>query len=221
MEAVGCGVAGGGEGGGEDYEHWPDDATQLSAPSAAVSGYDSHNGLREWQYHPANEVKAVAPVPEQPKVQPVQPVQPIPYAYQPPAPAQAAPQVQYVTCYPPTQQYTYGYPIQNGGVPQMAYPAPAYYGYPMGGANQGGAMPYCPPGFNPVYAPAPAAAAEEKPKKPEPRKWQGRTVAEVEEDNMKIAAREGAYAARKVQPVGLKEDQMVWVVEVDGSHTLR
>ena len=117
----------------------------------------------------------------------------------------------------------YGYsPTQNAYPPQMAYPAPAYYGYPMAGANQGTAMPYCPPGYTTVYAPAAAPVVEEKPKKKKsPRKWQGRTKAEVEEDNMKIAQREGAYAARKVEPVGLNEDQMVWVVEVDGTHTLR
>ena len=51
--------------------------------------------------------------------------------------------------------------------------------------------------------------------------WQGRTKKEVEEDNMRIAAQEGAYDKRKVVPTGLKPDQMCWVVEVDGSHTLR
>ena len=52
-------------------------------------------------------------------------------------------------------------------------------------------------------------------------KWQGRSKAEVEEDNMKIASREGAYDKRKIAPVGMKDDQMMWVVELDGSHTLR
>jgi hypothetical protein len=58
-------------------------------------------------------------------------------------------------------------------------------------------------------------------KKAEPMKWQGRTKAEVEEDNMRIAAKEGAYVARKVEPIGLTEDQPVWVVLGDGSHSLR
>lgn len=91
-----------------------------------------------------------------------------------------------------------------------------------------------PPAYAPNYVAQPAPAAlvkddakdkpkpkpkdkdKDKPKPPSPRKWQGRTKAEVEEDDMKIAAKEGAYAARKVQPVGLAEDQVVWVVEGGG-----
>ena len=38
---------------------------------------------------------------------------------------------------------------------------------------------------------------------------------------MKIAKAEEADKVRKVAPVGLKADQMVWVVEWDGSPTLR
>jgi hypothetical protein len=52
-------------------------------------------------------------------------------------------------------------------------------------------------------------------------KWQGRTKAEVEEDNLKIAADEKVCEKRKVVPVGLAGDQMCWVVEADGSYTLR
>ena len=95
----------------------------------------------------------------------------------------------------------------------MAVAAPAYYGFPT--------PPYGAPGFPQVCYPLPAAPAEEKPKKASPRKWQGRTKAEVQEDNMKIAAREGAYEARKVEPIGLEEDQVVWVVEGDKEPTLR
>ena len=62
---------------------------------------------------------------------------------------------------------------------------------------------------------------KDKPKKPELRKWQGRTKAEVEEDNMKIAKAQGANEQRKVEPVGLNADQMVWCVELDGNPTLR
>ena len=195
MESVTSGEVGG------EYEHWPDDATQLSDSSIAATGYDSHNGLREFQYHPADEVKA--PAVEPPKAQP------IPYAYQPPV--NAPPPAQCASYYPPMQ---YAYP------PQMACPAPAYYGYP--GAHQVTGYPYYPPGYTPIFASAPAPVVEEKKsRKRSPRKWQGRSKAEVEDDNMKIAQREGAYAARKVESVGLQEDQMVWVVETDGSHTLR
>lgn len=206
MQEVGAGVV---DSSSDDYEHFPDDSTQLSAPSA-VSGYDSHNGLRQFEYQPANGVKKKEDK-ESPKVAP-----PPPAVYQPVQPPQYQAQpVQYIHSYSPY-------------APHMAYPAPAYYGYPQGG------MPMCPPGYAPVYVPAPATAPakdekeekkkeEKKPKKEkaEVKKWQGRTKAEVEEDNMKVANEEGAYDARKVEPVGLKADQMVWVVEGDGSHSLR
>lgn len=52
-------------------------------------------------------------------------------------------------------------------------------------------------------------------------RWIGRTKAEVEEDNMKIAKREGATEKRKIAPVGVEDDQLFWVVELDDSHTLR
>lgn len=81
------------------------------------------------------------------------------------------------------------------------------------------------PGYQAIYVPAAATAPpveeKERPKKPEVRKWQGRTKAEVEEDNMKIAKAEGACDARQVEPIGLKADQMVWIIEEDGSPTLR
>ena len=186
---------------GDDYEHWPDDATQLSAPAAPVTGYDTHNGLRAFQYYPTDEAQApaAAPAPAPPATQPIQYCQP------------PAPPVQYMQCYP---QMPYGYP------PQYACPAPAYYGYPQQQQQPPG-MPYCPPGYTLVQAPAPAAPAEVKPAKPEPRKWQGRSKAEVEEDNQKIAQREGAYDARKVQPIELQDDQIVWCIETDQTPTLR
>ncbi|KAK3698646.1 hypothetical protein LTR37_016875 [Vermiconidia calcicola] len=191
---------------GEDYEHWPDDVTQVSSTSVAASGYNGYNGLREYQYHPADDENKAQPAPEPPKVQPIQ------YAYQPPA---AAPQAPYMNCYPQPPQYA-GYHPQ-----QMAcYPAPQYYGYP-GQQAQAATPPY---GTPVMYVPAPVAVVEEekpKKKKIEPRKWQGRTKAEVEEDNMKIAAREGTYAARKVEPQGLKEDQVVWVVGEDEEPVLQ
>lgn len=89
-----------------------------------------------------------------------------------------------------------------------------------------------PPGYYGNYVTYPPAAVspaeEKKPEKKEkktkassPRAWQGRTKAEVDEDNMKFAAREGAYDERKIAPVGLAPDQIVWVVELDGGNTLR
>ena len=198
-----------------EYEHWPDDETQLSGPSA-VSGYDGLNGVREFQYMPANTEKKEKKPAEPPKI-----VKPVPqYYYHPAAAAFQTPQAPLPPQAPqPYAQYMNPY----------AYPAPAYYGFP-------GAMPAMAYGqYPPVYVPAPATAPpaaekkeaeskakeKEEKKKPEVRRWQGRSKAEVEEDNMKIAKAEGACEARKVEPVGLKADQMVWVVEGDGSPTLR
>ena len=188
--------------GAEDYEHWPDDSSLYEISTVAASGYDSYNGLRSHMYNPAADVEKKEATPEPPKAQPVTYV-----CASAPQPASQPPQkLQYVT-----------YPQMHYGYPQMAYPAPAYYGFPYPGQ----AAPQGFPGYGyPVCQPV-AAAVEEKKKAPELKAWQGRTKAEVQEDNMKIAASEGVYNARKVEPKGLKEDQMVWCVETDGSHTLR
>ena len=46
--------------------------------------------------------------------------------------------------------------------------------------------------------------------------WLGRTKEQVEEDNMKIAKKEGAYDKRKMAPADASDDQYFWVVELDG-----
>lgn len=178
----------------EDYQHWHDDDELLQQPPVAARGYDSHNSLRA-HFYSAPSIKTASSTktasPEAPKAQ-----------------AYAQPQVIY--SYPQPQQMAY-YPMQYTYAPQpqvIGYPAPAYYGYgyPQPAAPQ-------PMPASHVYQPAYSA--------PQPKEWKGRTKAEVEEDNMKIAAKEGAYDKRKVVPVGMKDDQMMWCVEVDGSHTLR
>ncbi|KAK5134749.1 hypothetical protein LTR08_006124 [Meristemomyces frigidus] len=176
---------------GDDYQHWPDEDGFFEQTAVAAPGYDSHNGLRYHNYVPGG---AKSPSPDAPKTQPV-PQPQIIYSY---------PQPQMMT-YPP-MQYAYGQPAP------MGYPAPAYYGY----APQ--MMPQPVANYQ-IYQPV--IGLPQKSASPKPMKWQGRTKAEVEEDNMKIASREGAYDKRKVVPVGMKDDQMMWVVELDGSHTLR
>lgn len=203
----------------EDYEHWPDDDKLAAVSAAPAPRYDSHNGLYEHIYRPAGEVKDAAPAPDKPKQD------------APPLPKQ----------YMPFPQMAYG-----GQMPYMAYPAPAYYGYGGGKAHSSRSLPrirdehpvlttQVPYGAPPAYANYTTAPADDKPTKdskektkpktkakaPSPRKWQGRTKAEVEEDDMKIAASQGAYAERKVQPLGLADDQVVWVVEMDGGNVLR
>ncbi|KAK5166436.1 uncharacterized protein LTR77_007979 [Saxophila tyrrhenica] len=221
------------------YEHWPDDATLTSSTTmASISGYTKHNGMRECEYEPANTDKAstttgttttaklkskgekmkaaeIEAAPEAPLLAPAPPAhiaQPYQYSYPP----------RYSYC-APSPQYPY---FPN---PSFIVPAPAYYGLPVLQLQH----PYdLPPGYCyvPAYAPAVESRADtkgegnggkKKSKKLETMKWQGRTKAEVEEDNMKIAVKEGAYKKRKIEPVGLGDDQPVWVVLGNGSHALR
>jgi len=70
---------------------------------------------------------------------------------------------------------------------------------------------------------------KEEPKKVEPPKkakvvknvWVGRTKAEVDYDNMVVAAREGVFRFDDMQPKNAKPDTRFWVVELDGTTTLR
>lgn len=187
-----------------DYQHWSDDDDDdASGTAVAAPGFDSHNGLHYHTYQPA---QPKPPSPAAPKALSY-PHQQIIYQY--PQQPQMMPQPQ-MMAYPP-MQYTYAQPGA------YAYPAPAYYGYPQPAMPQP-AMPQPMADYH-IYQPAPAKP--EKPaKKSKGNAWKGRTKAEVEEDNMKIASKEGVYDKRKVVPQ-VKDDQMMWVVEVDGSHTLR
>ncbi|KAK0287215.1 hypothetical protein LTR35_002709 [Friedmanniomyces endolithicus] len=187
-----------------DCDHWSDDATDLQHVAVAAPGYDSHNGLRAHIYHPA--ASQPPPALSSPKVAPVPHII---YYQQQPAPQQAF-------AYP-TAQYTYA-------TQSVAYPAPAYYAY----GAQSIAMPPPQPQPQPpqqqeqvanyhVYQPAYSG----EPPQPQGNLWVGRTKAQVDEDNMKLAATEGAWDKRKIVPTGVGEDQMMWCVEGDGSHTLR
>ncbi|KAK4541099.1 hypothetical protein LTR36_008324 [Oleoguttula mirabilis] len=185
---------------GEDaseYQHWPDDDDHSSHLAVAARGYSSQNGLQYHTYQPS-QLKPVSPVtPKAP--------QPVFYQYQ-------------------QQPQMMAYPVQYpyAQVP-YAYPAPAYYGYPHPAMPHPAMAQPQPQPMADAYVYQPAPVEKEKPEKPakaKPNTWKGRTKAEVEEDNMKIASKEGAYDKRKVVPQ-VKDDQMMWVVETDGSHTLR
>ena len=213
----------------ENYEHWADgpssnsSAGSSSARSRAVAGYTIHNGLRKFSYEPTNQDKN-GPKADDAKSQkskssksskckcapPPKPKQEVEPA---PAPTQTI-------ALQPSYYTTGGYPIMQYApmAQQMTYSVPAFYGYPQAGVP----MQIC----LPAVAPAVFKETQEKPRikpkvKPEPLVWQGRSMAEVEEDNMKIAQREGVCDSRKVEPKGLADDQLVWCVETDGSHTLR
>jgi hypothetical protein len=66
--------------------------------------------------------------------------------------------------------------------------------------------------YIPKFTEKPAEAAHE---------WLGRTKAQVDDDNTKLAADEKVWEKRKVIPTGLPDDQMCWVVEADAGYTLR
>ncbi|KAK0265022.1 hypothetical protein B0A54_09188 [Friedmanniomyces endolithicus] len=185
-----------------DCDHWPDDATDLQHVAVAAPGYDSYNGLRSHIYHPASSQPP--PAPSSPKVTPVPHI----IYYQQPPPSQQA------FAYP-TAQYTYA-------TQPVGYPAPAYYTY--------GAQPIAMPPPQKQEQPQPQQVADYhvyqpaysgEPPQPQGIVWVGRTKAQVDEDNMKLAATEGAWDKRKIVPTGVEEDQMMWCVEGDGSHTLR
>lgn len=217
------------------YEHWPDSASLTSDP-IHVEGFDTANGLRQYEYEPAvGDDKEAAPKPpapaanekkkrdeKTPKAQPA-----VQYLYQMPPQAH-----QPMMCYPQMPFVCF---------PQGAIPAPAYYGVPQ--QLQGY---WCAPGYGmpPGHMSFPApedVKQEEKPqsesdekkddnkeekkekkvKKLEAMKWQGRTKTEVEEDDMIIAKKEGAYAKRKIVPIELDADQPVWVVMSDGKMRIR
>ncbi|EMC94143.1 hypothetical protein BAUCODRAFT_36613 [Baudoinia panamericana UAMH 10762] len=180
---------------GSDHQHWADDDEYIKQAVIAAPGYDSHNGLRSHTYYPSQPITQVSP-----KFTPAPPVYyppyPQPIAYQP---YQAAAQYGFIAppphpaaAYPTPAYYTYAVPPQ----PQQPQPMSNYYIY------------------QPAYS-APAVAPIQG------NVWTGRTKAQVEEDNMKIAAKEGANDKRKIVPTDIKDDQMCWCVELDGSHTLR
>lgn len=178
---------------GSDYEHWQDDETCLTQSAAsAAPGYDSHNGLRSHTYH--------APPSSSPKTLPTQP--------------------QVIYCQQPAQMVAYQ-PMQYTYAAPVAYPGQAYYAYPIQQAPvQQQPAPQQMANYH-VYQPAYSAPVPQQQAQIKGNPWLGRTKAQVEEDNMKIAMREGATDKRKVAPVDAKDDQMMWCVETDGSHTLR
>ena len=110
-------------------------------------------------------------------------------------------------CMPQTC-YTYQQP--SGYQQYACYNAPFDPGYPV-------PRPAVYPPINyqaaPCYMPARNALTDTP--------WVGRTRAQVEEDNLKIAERENVYKYNAMKPVGAAPDQLFWVLEIDGATTLR
>jgi hypothetical protein len=199
----GEGADGAAEDSGSDHEHWPEDFKPRATPDGVSPGYDSHNGVRMHTYVPAAPSTRAdsPPPPPSPKEESVKAAVltelPVQYIY-------ATPDNMHTHAYVPAAAattVTYAAvapppPAHKPAEPKAVDPAPVSNTYT----------------YHPSFSEKPAETTY---------KWQGRTKAEVEEDNLKIAEDEKVWEKRKVIPAGLAPDQMIWVVEVDGSYTLR
>jgi hypothetical protein len=224
----------------EDYEHWPDDSKYWSKEAPAAPGYDENNGLHSHSYLAAKDAapaKSESPTPEkEAEAQPEPAAAPTVYAPQPIyggfPPTIAHPGAQFYShpqamygAFPPQGYYTYAQPgppvVVAAPKPKAKTPEPV--AAPATSAPAPANFHVYTPSFSvvPVEGVVAAAVAVEEPKQPQPNTWQGRTKAQVEEDNMKFAKSEGVWDKRKVAPIGLADEQMCWVIELDGSHTLR
>ena len=190
---------------GSEHEHWPKDFKP--ALSVASPGYDTQNGLRMHSYQPATaapSTKAASPSPSlSPPPSPEKSVKaavlteiPVQYAYPISEPVKMATHTHaYVSAPAPFAVAPVSVaPSAKTAAPKASEPVPNTFVY------------------EPKFSEKPTEAAN---------KWQGRTKAEVEEDNTKIAADDKVWEKRKVVPTGLAADQMCWVVEANASYTLR
>jgi len=138
------------------------------------------------------------------------------------------PQAPAYTCYPYGQQYPqaayYGYNQYHGGAlpPTMPYqqaamPYQQYHCYPTGPGATAGAPQAALPSSNSSGE----VSKTNKETKTSKNLWVGRTKAQVDEDNIKVAMRENVYKYDAMKPKDAKPDQLFWVVELDQSTTLR
>ncbi|CAD0109445.1 unnamed protein product, partial [Aureobasidium uvarum] len=104
-------------------------------------------------------------------------------------------------------------PAPQANMPTMTYGA-FPYGMPATAIPVAYAMPNYPV---PVYTDTPTAS----PKLKTDRVWVGRTKRQVDEDNAKIAHKEGVYKPNEMVPKAASPDQLFWVIEPDDSNTLR
>ncbi|GAB7360580.1 hypothetical protein MBLNU230_g0463t1 [Neophaeotheca triangularis] len=208
-----------------DYEHWPEDGDYRTEESKVKPGYDANNGLHTFSYKQAPpSPKAESIKTEIVYVEDAQPTAPKPerkirYIYvlpkDHPAPPEPVVQPEEEVTYIEQEQakvedsrVTYCYTPSS---PVESAPKSTYYTYGKSPAAQ-------PPKESTYqYVPAVPGAAPQSENLP----WTGRTKAQVEEDNMKIAFNENVNRERKMAPVDTKEDEVFWVVELDGSQTLR
>ncbi|KAI5235993.1 hypothetical protein E4T43_08879 [Aureobasidium subglaciale] len=103
--------------------------------------------------------------------------------------------------------------------PQAGMATMTYGAYPFGMPAAAVPVAYAMPNYPvPVHA---ETASTASPKPPPKRVWVGRTKKQVDEDNAKIAHKEGVYKPNEMVPKAASPDQLFWVIEPDNSNTLR
>ncbi|CAD0092321.1 unnamed protein product [Aureobasidium vineae] len=102
--------------------------------------------------------------------------------------------------------------------PQANIPTMTYGAFPYGLPATAIPVVYAMPNY-PVPRTHRNPTASPKPKTD--RVWVGRTKKQVDEDNTKIAHKEGVYKPNEMVPKAASPDQLFWVIEPDDSNTLR
>ncbi|KAF2841159.1 hypothetical protein M501DRAFT_917251, partial [Patellaria atrata CBS 101060] len=121
-------------------------------------------------------------------------------------------------CYwPPVNPYAYYQPQSPGYWAPFAQQAPQPHTPTVAAPQYPGTGPHgYLYGYPPTFAPAINPSGDTK-----HNHWYGRSKAEVQEDNRKIATATGVYEFNELVPKDPTDDQQFWVVELDGSHVLR
>ncbi|KAG9586859.1 hypothetical protein KCU77_g11284, partial [Aureobasidium melanogenum] len=108
-------------------------------------------------------------------------------------------------------------PAQYASKPSM--PAMTYSAYPYGMPATAIPVAYAMPNYPvPVHT---DTASTSSPKPKTDRVWVGRTKKQVDEDNAKIAHKEGVYKPNEMVPKAASPNQLFWIIEPDDSNTLR
>nr|POE72792.1 hypothetical protein CFP56_30731 [Quercus suber] len=186
----------------DGYEHWPSDHPYLKQPAVPAPGYDSHNGLGGHLYVPPSAVAA----PHVPRPVVLPPVQPA-HSYRSTDERFYRTGMRYSPNQPQYHPGQYAQPLWYAPEPDRAYSRPQHFTPP-------------PPDL-PEHELVSVETWAGGPRIKAPVAWFGRTRAEVEADNMRIAAEEQAYEKRTMVPSDMADDQKCWVIELDESQTIR
>ena len=105
--------------------------------------------------------------------------------------------------------------------PAAKMPAMTYSPFPFAMPTTAIPVAYAMPTYPvPVQAETASSTSSSKPK-PDQRIWVGRTKKQVDEDNAKIAHKEGVYKPNEMIPKDASPDQLFWCIEPDDTNTLR